>query len=154
MAETANRSRGSGRRVRGAFAPEGTNAGPQPDIIEHFGNADAVPQLPERCLSRKAGIVRCCLRYNRIYCRPLSGTIPKGRHLFSGWRAHDVRPLRGARQITADFYGKTKSLTRQRARARKAEKVRNYLFFSSSRRSSISQTPSIYSTPSARSYLP
>ena len=22
----------------------------------------AVPQLPERCLSRKAGIVRCCLR--------------------------------------------------------------------------------------------
>ncbi len=33
---------------------------PQPDIFEHFGNADAVPQLPERCLSRKAGIVRCC----------------------------------------------------------------------------------------------
>jgi hypothetical protein len=33
---------------------------PQPDIIEHFGNADAVPQLPEQCLSRKAGIVRCC----------------------------------------------------------------------------------------------
>jgi hypothetical protein len=33
---------------------------PQPDIIEHFSNADAVPQLPERCLSRKAGIVRCC----------------------------------------------------------------------------------------------
>ena len=32
-------------------------------IIEYFGNADAVPQLPElpeRCLSRKAGIVRCC----------------------------------------------------------------------------------------------
>ena len=25
------------------------------------GNADAVPQPPERCLSRKAGIVRCCL---------------------------------------------------------------------------------------------
>ena len=35
---------------------------PQPDVIEHFGNADAVPQLAERCLSRKAGIVRCCLR--------------------------------------------------------------------------------------------
>jgi len=34
---------------------------PQPDIIEHFGNADAVPQPPERCLSRKAGIVRYCL---------------------------------------------------------------------------------------------
>ncbi len=25
-----------------------------------FGNADAVPQPSERCLSRKAGIVRCC----------------------------------------------------------------------------------------------
>ena len=40
----------------------------------------------------------------------IAGPCPvKGRHLFSGWRAHDVRPLRGARQITADFYGKTKS---------------------------------------------
>ncbi|MFR7618786.1 MAG: hypothetical protein ACLUZX_12975 [Subdoligranulum sp.] len=29
-------------------------------IIEHFGNADAVPQPPERCLSCQAGIVRCC----------------------------------------------------------------------------------------------
>jgi len=25
---------------------------PLPDIIEHFGNADAVPQPPKRCLSR------------------------------------------------------------------------------------------------------
>ena len=38
---------------------------PQPDIIEHFGNADAVPQPPKRCLSRKAGIVRCCPRVDR-----------------------------------------------------------------------------------------
>ena len=65
MAETANRSRGSGRRGRGAFAPRSTMRVPQPDIIEHFGNADAVPQPPERCLSRKAGIVRCCL--NKIH---------------------------------------------------------------------------------------
>ena len=35
MAETANRSRGSGRRVRGAFAPEARCRVPQPDIIEH-----------------------------------------------------------------------------------------------------------------------
>ena len=56
---------------------------------------------------RSGAIAALC--HNRIYCRPLSGTIPKGRHFFSGWRAHDVRPLRGARQITADFYGKTKS---------------------------------------------
>ena len=58
--------------VRG-FCPRSTMRVPQPDIIEHFGNADAVPQLPERCLSRKAGIVRCC---------------PK----FSGSWAHNVRP--------------------------------------------------------------
>ena len=36
-------------------------------LIEHFGNADAVPQPPERCLSRKAGIVRCCLNKRRKY---------------------------------------------------------------------------------------
>jgi hypothetical protein len=40
---------------------------PQPDIIEHFGNADAVPQLPERRLSRKAGIVRCCHKQRNTY---------------------------------------------------------------------------------------
>ena len=34
------------------------------------GAADAVPQLPERCLSRKAGIVRCCLRACRRGVRP------------------------------------------------------------------------------------
>ena len=53
-----------GQRSRSArgFCPRSTMRVPQPDIIEHFGNADAVPQLPERCLSRKAGIVRCCLR--------------------------------------------------------------------------------------------
>ena len=34
------------------------------------GAADAVPQLPERCLSRKAGIVRCCPR-NEILLRDI-----------------------------------------------------------------------------------
>ena len=54
-----------GQRSQSArgFCPRSTMRVPQPDIIEHFGNADAVPQLPERCLSRKAGIVRCCLRF-------------------------------------------------------------------------------------------
>ena len=42
--------------------PRSTMRVPQPDIIEHFGNAYAVPQLPERFLSRKPGMVRCCLR--------------------------------------------------------------------------------------------
>ncbi len=51
-----------GQRSQSArgFCPRSTMRVPQPDVIEHFGNADAVPQLPERCLSRKAGIVRCC----------------------------------------------------------------------------------------------
>ena len=52
------------------FCPRSTMRVPQPDIIEHFGNADAVPQLPERCLNRKAGIVRCCLRACRRGVRP------------------------------------------------------------------------------------
>ena len=52
-----------GQRSQSArgFCPRSTMRVPQPDIIEHFGNADAVPQLPERCLSRKAGIMRYCL---------------------------------------------------------------------------------------------
>ena len=53
-----------GQRSQSArgFCPRSTMRVPQPDIIEHFGNADAVPQPLERCLSRKAGIVRCCLK--------------------------------------------------------------------------------------------
>ena len=47
------------------FCPRSTMRVPQPDIIEHFGNADAVPQPPEQCLSRQVGIVRCCL-YNAL----------------------------------------------------------------------------------------
>ncbi|MFR7617573.1 MAG: hypothetical protein ACLUZX_06520 [Subdoligranulum sp.] len=52
-----------GQRSQSArgFCPRSTMRVPQPDIIEHFGNADAVPQPPERCLSRQAGIVRYCL---------------------------------------------------------------------------------------------
>ena len=55
-----------GQRSQSArgFCPRSTMRVPQPDIIEHFGNADAVPQLPERCLSRKAGIVRCCPNFS------------------------------------------------------------------------------------------
>ena len=60
-----------GQRSQSArgFCPRSTMRVPQPDIIEHFGNADAVPQLPERCLSRKAGIVRCCLKYFSVQAR-------------------------------------------------------------------------------------
>ena len=54
-----------GQRSQSArgFCPRSTMRVPQPDMIEHFGNADAVPQPPERCLSRQAGIVRCCLSF-------------------------------------------------------------------------------------------
>ena len=45
---------------RGAADAQAKSADNTGCLIEHFGNADAVPQLPERCLSRKAGIVRCC----------------------------------------------------------------------------------------------
>ena len=56
-----------GQRSQSArgFCPRSTMRVPQPDIIEHFGNADAVPQPPEQCLSRQVGIVRCCL-YNAL----------------------------------------------------------------------------------------
>ncbi|MCI6445732.1 MAG: hypothetical protein MR806_05270, partial [Subdoligranulum sp.] len=47
-------------------------------LIEHFGNADAVPQLPERCLSRKAGIVRCCLINFCIKKSPAQQTLHRG----------------------------------------------------------------------------
>ena len=63
-----------GQRSQSArgFCPRSTMRVPQPDIIEHFGNADAVPQPPERCLSRQAGIVRCCLwnsvLWNAVFC--------------------------------------------------------------------------------------
>ena len=58
-----------GKRSQSArgFCPRSTMRVPQPDIIEHFGNADAVPQPPERCLSRKAGIVRCCLWFVSLF---------------------------------------------------------------------------------------
>ena len=61
-----------GQRSQSArgFCPRSTMRVPQPDIIEHFGNADAVPQPPERCLGRKAGIMRCCqyfLKLQAIY---------------------------------------------------------------------------------------
>ncbi|WP_418576633.1 hypothetical protein, partial [Phascolarctobacterium succinatutens] len=48
-------------------------------LIEHFGNADAVPQLPERCLSRKAGIVRCCPKFStfQIHPRKTWDTLPE-----------------------------------------------------------------------------
>ena len=62
-----------GQRSQSArgFCPRSTMRVPQPDIIEHFGNADAVPQPPERCLSRKAGIVRCCLKFSGINHSPV-----------------------------------------------------------------------------------
>ena len=68
-----------GQRSQSArgFCPRSTMRVPQPDIIEYFGNADAVPQPPERCLSRQAGIVRCCLslyvnRTSQRFYRPCS----------------------------------------------------------------------------------
>ena len=65
-----------GQRSQSArdFCPRSTMRVPQPNIIEHFGNADAVPQPPKRCLSRKAGIVRYCPRFS-AKCPCLHGKI-------------------------------------------------------------------------------
>ena len=67
-----------GQRSQSArgFCPRSTMRVPQPDIIEHFGNADAVPQPPKRCLSRQAGIVRCCLSLK--FCRYFSTSVGNG----------------------------------------------------------------------------
>ena len=75
-----------GQRSQSArgFCPRSTMRVPQPDIIEHFGNADAVPQLPERCLSRKAGIVRCCLDFPAV---PPVYSAPNGSSGLSGVRS-------------------------------------------------------------------
>ena len=81
------------QRARG-FCPRSTMRVPQPDIIEHFGNADAVPQPPERCLSRKAGIVRCCLG-KKVVQDLISG----GLHCLWG----RVNPLRRTPQLAAIF---------------------------------------------------
>ena len=78
----------------GGVGPRSTMRAPQPDIIEHFGNADAVPQLPERYLSRKAGIVRCCLG-KKVVQDLISG----GLHCLWG----RVNPLRRTPQLVAIF---------------------------------------------------
>ena len=57
-----------GQRSQSArgFCPRSTMRVPQPDIIEHFCDADCASQPQQRCLSCKAGIVRCCLRRTRL----------------------------------------------------------------------------------------
>ena len=72
VASAGNSEPKQGQRSQSArgFCPRSTMRVPQPDIIEHLGNADAVPQPPERCLNRKAGIMRCCqyfLKLQAIY---------------------------------------------------------------------------------------
>ena len=77
-----------GQRSQNArgFCPRSTMRVPQPDIIEHFGNADAEPQLPERCLSRKAGIVRCCLIFSDVLqlFQAVFQAVQQGLHIFGG----------------------------------------------------------------------
>ena len=90
-----------GQRSQSArgFCPRSTMRVPQPDIIEHFGNADAVLQPPERCLSRKAGIMRYCLRESTPYTIVSSAQQCAG--LFY-YRKEDETDW----QITKIFYGR------------------------------------------------
>ena len=78
-----------------------------PPYRTFVGLQRVIKSCVENSFDRSGPFAALC--HNRIYCRPLAGTIPKGRHLFSGWQAHDVRPYGGTCLITADFYGKTKS---------------------------------------------
>ena len=57
-----------GQRSQSArgFCPRSTMRVPQPDITEHFCNADCASQPRQRCLSRQAGIVWCCLRTQSV----------------------------------------------------------------------------------------
>ena len=83
-----------GQRSQSArgFCPRSTMRVPQPDIIEHFGNADAVPQPSERCLSRKAGIVWCCLRVVAIWkCAANNKTPCRARCLHRAGEKHKLR---------------------------------------------------------------
>ena len=82
-----------GQRSQSArdFCPRSTMRVPQPDIIEHFGNADAVPQPPERCLSRKAGIVRCCLNLLRVHFLH-GGLLPQAAQGTRGQTGSPARP--------------------------------------------------------------
>ena len=85
-----------GQRSQSArgFCPRSTMRVPKPDIIEHFGNADAVPQPPERCLSRQAGIVRCCLRHFRRFRKRFRFRPPKSspqRHIQNHHHAEAYR---------------------------------------------------------------
>jgi len=59
--------------VRGAFAPEARCGYRNPTLSSILAT-----QLPERCLSRKAGIVRCCLK---AASRPACGNVPR----WGGW---------------------------------------------------------------------
>ena len=89
-----------GQRSQSArgFCPRSTMRLPQPDIIEHFGNADAVPQPPERCLSRQAGIVRCCLNFVLV---PPGGELdamrPEGWFLIACIKNHGINPAQYCR---------------------------------------------------------
>ena len=59
-----------GQRSQSArgFCSRSTMRVPQPDIIEHFSGADRASQPRQRCLSRQAGIVRCCPSKKRSFC--------------------------------------------------------------------------------------
>ena len=81
-------------------------------IIEYFGNADAVPQLPERCLSRKAGIVRCCPRalelrnflWLRKKIRLIARLDVKDTNLVKGIQLEGLRKLGDPNLFAREYY--------------------------------------------------
>ena len=96
-----------GQRSQSArgFCPRSTMRVPQPDIIEHFGNADAVPQPPKRCLSRKAGIVRYCLMLFFVWqtlSRPCTGLQSQTRYS-NRYHPEHPSPRRGLRPRRSEW---------------------------------------------------
>ena len=61
---------GGGIHTNGAAGKAAGYLGAQKAQVNILGNADAVPQPPERCLSRQAGIVRCCPRLGVYFYDP------------------------------------------------------------------------------------
>ncbi len=93
MAETANRSRDSGRRVRGAFAPEARCGYRNPTLSSILATQMPLPQLPERCYARQE---LCGIAQGRFFTfRP--GGIPTGQRwqssAFTGLPGWKTAPL-------------------------------------------------------------
>ena len=78
---------------------------PQPDIIEHFGNADAVPQLPERCYAARRELCGVALGLAGVeYAQPAADllafalALPMGLSVLKTFRSDAPTPAHTLRE--------------------------------------------------------